>query len=176
MSGEPVEIAEFAGEWVLDLLLVTRASVPILGEFVTRTRSEVAVELAVRDAGVWQTQRVCTTAVNDGRGLVRTRIPPAFVAALPVISFPVDLTPTPSGWDYAADFGRQLIGWDGAGALPASGTTMATDTPASPSSWRRPWWAPARSTWCRPAAPACPAPGTARHWWDRWPSPSFDRR
>lgn len=118
MSGEPVEVAGFAGDWVLDLVLVTRASVPILGEFVTRTRSEVAVELAVRDSGMWQTQRVCTTTVNDGRGVVRTRIPPAFVAALPVISFPVDLTPTRSGWDYAADFGRQLIGWDGVGTLP----------------------------------------------------------
>lgn len=118
MTSEPVELAEFAGDWVMDLTLVTRATVPLLGDFLTRTRSEVAVRLEVRGDEVWQTQRVCTTTVNDGRGLVRTKIPPAFVSALPVITFPVTLTPTPTGWAYGADFGRQLLGWNDDGELP----------------------------------------------------------
>lgn len=118
MNGEATEIAEFAGDWVLELVLVTRATVPILGDFVTRTRSEAAVRLEVRDDTVWQTQRVCSTTVNDGRGLVRTLIPPAFVAAIPVISFPVALTRTPTGWSYGADFRQQRLGWDGDGTLP----------------------------------------------------------
>lgn len=123
MSEEPVEISDFAGDWVLDLVLVTRATVPILGEFVTRTRSEAAVRLEVREEGVWQSQRVCSTSVNDGRGLVRTYIPPAFVAAIPVIQFPVELSRTPGGWSYAADFGEQLLGWDGVGTLPRAEET-----------------------------------------------------
>ncbi len=120
MTEAPAAIVDFIGEWTLDVTLVTRAEVPVLGDFVTRTRSIAAVRLEVRDGRLWQSQRVCSSTLNDGRGIVRTLIPPTFIAALPVASFPVTLNPTAEGWSYAADFGRQVLGWDGIGTLPTA--------------------------------------------------------
>jgi hypothetical protein len=115
----PDVAAAFAGDWTLELVLVTRAHVPVLGDFLARSRSELAVRLDT-GAGIGvQTQRVCSTTVNEGRGIVRTEIPPAFIAALPVVSFPVDLAARDGAWSYAADFGRQVLGWDGLGAIPS---------------------------------------------------------
>jgi hypothetical protein len=121
MTGEPVEIASFAGDWVLDLVVATRARVPLLGSFPARARSELAVRVDVADGHVRQSQRPCSTILNDGRGLVRTSFPPAFVASIPIARFPVALTWTGAVWTYAADFGRQVLGWSGEGALPLVG-------------------------------------------------------
>ncbi len=114
-----VAAAEFAGDWTLAIVVVTRAHVPVLGDFLARSRSELAVRLDARAGGAAQTQRVCSTTVNEGRGIVRTEIPPAFVAALPVVSFPVDIAERDGSWSYAADFGRQVLGWDGLGVVPS---------------------------------------------------------
>jgi len=113
-----LEAAQFGGDWTLEVVVVTRAHVPVLGDFLARSRSELAVRLDLGAGGLVQTQRVCSTIVNDGRGLVRTEVPAAFIAALPVVSFPVALTEQDGVWSYAADFGRQVLGWDGMGVLP----------------------------------------------------------
>jgi hypothetical protein len=117
MSGVVGE-AEFAGDWTLEVVVVTAAHIPILGDFLARSRSELAVRLDRGTDGLVQTQRVCSTTVNDGQGLVRTVVPPAFIAALPVVSFPVDIAERGGIWGYAADFGRQVLGWDGIGGIP----------------------------------------------------------
>ena len=122
MTGEAVEMAEFAGDWTLDMVLATRARVPVLGDFLARSRSSLAVRIDVVGGHAVQTQRVCSTTVNDGRGLVRTEIPQAVIAALPAASFPIDLSLRDGAWVYAADFGRQVIGWTGEGVIPTQPT------------------------------------------------------
>lgn len=118
MTGEVVEVAEFYGDWIMDLTLVSRAKVPVLGDFITRSRSELSVRLEAGASGVRQTHRICRTDLNDGRGIIKTIIPPSFIAALPVHSFAVDLSLKGSTWHYAAAFERQIIGWSGVGDLP----------------------------------------------------------
>lgn len=117
MTGD-LAAEQFAGDWALRIEVVTQVHVPVLGEFLARSRSELAVRIDQVAGGLVQTQRVCSTVVNDGRGIVRTEIPAAFIAALPTVSFPVDLAQRSGVWGYAADFGRQKVGWTGAGELP----------------------------------------------------------
>lgn len=114
--------------WRLEMVVATSAKIPMLGT----TRAEVLSTLAVTWTptfdGVMQTQRVCSSHLNDRGQLVKTILPDAFIAALPSASFPIQLTEDARGWAYAADFGRQVVGWTGQGPLPTEASaTSVTD-------------------------------------------------
>lgn len=104
--------------WDMEMVLASRADVPVLGATRAQVRSTLAARLVRTPEGWVQEQEVCTSQVVDRKGLVKTRLPDAFVDALPTARFPVELTPADGGWRYAADFGLQAIGWTGEGALP----------------------------------------------------------
>lgn len=106
------------GDWVLTMVLASSANVPVLGEFRTLTRSTLAVRIEDGPEGLVQTQRLCSSTINDGKGMVRTLLPPSFIAAVPVARFPITVAEVDGVRTYAADFGRQAIGWTGVGDFP----------------------------------------------------------
>jgi hypothetical protein len=110
-------------EWKLEMIVATRAQIPVIGS----TRAEVLSTLAVRwergPQGWIQSQQVCESRLLDRGHFVRTVLPDAFVRALPRPRFPIVLAPPArigEPWRYSADFGRQDVGWDGVAELPTS--------------------------------------------------------
>ena len=112
--------ASLLGTWVMVLTLASRVQVPMLRELRSETRSVLAVRIEARGGQLWQAQRVCDARINEEQRLVRTLLPPAFVASLPSASFPVSTWEAGGAWYYSADFGRQAVGWSGSGALPSA--------------------------------------------------------
>lgn len=106
------------GRWTLEMVVATRALIPVLGATRAEVRSVLDVTIEAGPDGLVQSQRVCTSQLVDRGRLVKTVLPEAFVRALPVARFPITLTPDASGWAYEADFGAQSVGWTGEGALP----------------------------------------------------------
>jgi len=115
-----MSVPTLIGTWVMQLVLASRVHVPVLRELRSETRSVLAVRIEASDGQLWQTQQVCDARITEEQRLVRTVLPPAFVAALPVARFPIQTWERAGEWYYAADFGRQAVGWSGAGALPTS--------------------------------------------------------
>lgn len=104
-----------AGTWRLDLVVATRAHIPILGDIRSASRNVLLVTIA-RDGDGWiQRQQVCAARIEGEAGLARTLIPRAFVDALPPRSYPITL----DGDRYLADPGSESVGFRGT-VLPSS--------------------------------------------------------
>lgn len=106
-------------DWRMEMVVATRALIPVLGATRAEVRSVLAVRLTPGPDGWVQTQDTCEARLLDRGKLVRTTLPPAFVRALPDATFPVVLTEADGRLRYEADFGRQDVGWTGEGAMPA---------------------------------------------------------
>lgn len=109
LGSPPVNPLE-SGQYLLHLDQVTSIKLPI-GRGLSSTRSLVLVELR-REGDRWvQRQKTCAIAIEGSPRMVQTRIPDAFLAALPVTEAEVQLQPEAGGWRYTVDLGRQRIGW-----------------------------------------------------------------
>lgn len=115
-----MSLPNLLGTWVMELVLASQVHVPVLRPLHSETRSVLAVRIEARGGQLWQTQQVCDARITEEQRLVRTVLPRAFVAALPLARFPVTTWSSDGAWYYAADFGRQAVGWSGVGALPGS--------------------------------------------------------
>lgn len=91
----------------LVLYTVTFAKVPVLGSVRSVTESHVLVTL---EDGV-ATHQTCSVEVRAQ--LARTRMPDAFISALPVLTYPLDLSDA-----FEADLGPVAVGYDPAGPFP----------------------------------------------------------
>ncbi|MCO4746771.1 MAG: hypothetical protein KC912_18390 [Proteobacteria bacterium] len=102
----------FAGTWHLQLEAASEAKVPVLGWQKSVTETHALVWLS--DGGSW-THEVCTVAIHDRAPLAETRLPDAFIEALPLT------TATAEVKDEAlrVDLGVARIGF-GEGSLPLS--------------------------------------------------------
>jgi hypothetical protein len=106
---------DLSGTWRLDLVVATRAHLPVLGDIHSASRNVLLVTIT-RDGDGWiQRQKVCAARVEGESGLARTLIPQAFVDSLPPRSYPVTL----EGDRYVADPGPESVGFRGT-ALPTS--------------------------------------------------------
>lgn len=106
-------------EWRMEMVVATRALIPVLGATRAEVRSTLAVRLVATADGWVQTQDTCDARLVDRGKLVRTTLPPAFVRALPDATFAVTVAESEGSQRYEADFGRQDVGWDGRGEMPA---------------------------------------------------------
>jgi hypothetical protein len=99
-----------AGLWRLDLVVATRAHLPILGDIRSASRNVLLVEIRADGDGWTQRQKVCAARVEGEAGLARTIIPRAFVDSLPPRAYPI--TVDASG-RYVADPGPEAVGFHG---------------------------------------------------------------
>lgn len=114
-----VEPPELVGHWRMELVLTTRVLLPVLGGMESWTRSILDVEILRRGEQLWQRHRTCAVELGAKPSLARTVVPPAFIAALPERSYPLDLQWTPEGWRSLADPLPLAVGFDPAkGPMP----------------------------------------------------------
>lgn len=99
-----------SGTWRLDLVVATRAHLPILGDIRSASRNVLLVHIRPEGGSWTQRQQVCAARVEGEAGLARTLIPRAFVASLPPRSYPIHVDGTGR---YAADPGPESVGFRG---------------------------------------------------------------
>lgn len=115
LAASPIRVGE---PYLLDVVVVSSAAVPILGETNIITRSLLLAEFEESDGQITQTQHLCAVQVSDDARLSDTVIPPAFIANFPVQRYPVSVDPEGDGWRYVADPGQVSVGYRPAPALP----------------------------------------------------------
>ncbi len=109
-----------AGTHTLTIHSATRAKIPFFGWTPSVTRSRVLIELEQTDTGWIQTHTVCDIKIETKRIPVKTIIPDAFVKALPIKKYAIDVTETPDGFAYKANLGVDNIGMrPGANTVPS---------------------------------------------------------
>lgn len=99
------------GSYRLDLRIVSRARLPMLGEQESTQTSTSLVQIAREDSGLRQTHRVCAVGIEGGIQIVRLEMPPRFIAALGDHAYPVTLVEDGDGWRYRADLGEEHVGY-----------------------------------------------------------------
>jgi hypothetical protein len=110
------------GTYRLEMRLVSRNAVPLIGTAESTTASLLRVQLRRDGAGFRQTHEVCNMRLEGGVPLVRMTVPSAFVSALGTHEYMLGLEYDPDdGWRYAADLGLEQVGFRGDGEdLPSS--------------------------------------------------------
>lgn len=109
----PVQEPDLSGRYVMTLHVASRARIPVLGWMPSQTISTVLVDLVrTGDHRYEQRHQVCTVDIESDRSQAKTTIPDAFVAALPVKTYQVELSAVEQGWGYTADLGDDHIGYD----------------------------------------------------------------
>jgi hypothetical protein len=68
------------GTWRVHMAVATRASVPVVGDTIAVTESVVQLEVRGDGTAHWS---VCDARIVERNSMVKTVLPPAFVAALP---------------------------------------------------------------------------------------------
>ncbi len=108
-AGFPKEGVVYAGQ--VDIGTLTEMSVVGDIHVVVRSATHVTFE---KEGDQWfQVQKVCDVKNFDDTRMSTTIIPKAFIAAIPVTRFPVDLTDTTDGGvRYKADPGVEWVGLD----------------------------------------------------------------
>ncbi|MCK6505670.1 hypothetical protein L6R53_20115 [Myxococcota bacterium] len=102
---------DLAGPWALEMAVVSAARVPVVGDVKSTSRTWILLEVGPDGAGgLVQDHRVCAAEVKGG--LVHTRVPARFVAAIPPKRYPVRLLAQGTGWSFAADTGAYAMGFD----------------------------------------------------------------
>lgn len=111
-AGQPAPAAALlpAGEYRLEMELVSRVTLPVIGEVDSSLRSVSAAVLRWRDGVLHQAHRVCALWDATRAPWGGVRFPPAFVAALAPARYPVELDGAGAGARYRADLGVEAIG------------------------------------------------------------------
>jgi hypothetical protein len=109
--------------YVLETRMASEARVPVIGRTRSTTVSRAVATIQQVDGRLVLTQQVCDVVVEGGGLMATTRVPPAFVAALPVTSHVVELAPgDEDGWSVRVDLGVSVIGW----LPPSKGAPLPT--------------------------------------------------
>lgn len=104
--------------YLLEVVVVSSAAVPILGRTNIHTRSLLLATIDEENGQLTQTQHLCAVQVSDDARLSDTVIPPSFIANFPVQQYTVNLRSDGEGWRYVADPGPVSVGYRPAPALP----------------------------------------------------------
>lgn len=124
---------DLTGTWGLEIDSVSATKVPVVGELKSTTRTFVLLELsrdqAAEDQVVFEQQhRVCAAEAKGG--LVKTRVPKGYVAAVALKNYPAVLRPDGDGWSYDADTRLFSIGYDRAcGQVPSDPADACVQDP-----------------------------------------------
>ncbi len=105
-----------AGRYGAELWVASATKTPIIGEVRGQSVSWLLVEVTDRDGQLWQEHITCAIELLDAAGQTRAALAPGFISAIPVRSYPVQITD-----GYRADFGLEHIGYDPAWPLPERG-------------------------------------------------------
>ena len=98
------------GLHTLTIHSATRAKIPFFGWTPSVTRSVVLINLAQTDGEWRQTHTVCDIQIDTKRIPVRTIIPKAFVQALPIKQYSIQIEETANGLSYSAYLGIDNVG------------------------------------------------------------------
>ena len=108
------EPASIDGTWYLRIRTATNAKVPIIGNTYIRSTTHLLTTIESTETGHQQTQRTCIVDNRPSRSITRTVLPEAFIAHLPVKTYPITVATQPDGTrKYAADLQQQYVGYDG---------------------------------------------------------------
>jgi hypothetical protein len=103
-------IAAEPGTYALTINAATRAKIPFFGWTRSDTRSIVMATLERTETGTRQTHKVCDISIRT-RGIpVKTIIPDAFVNALPIKNYAIDLDEKEGTLRYRANMGVDNVG------------------------------------------------------------------
>lgn len=102
------------GTYGLELSLASLADLPFLGSTPGRSLSWSLTTVSATPEGLVQSHKTCAVRMEGRTGNSSVHVPAAFVAALPVRTYPIDLSA-----GYTADLGLDAVGFDPArGPLP----------------------------------------------------------
>ncbi len=111
---EPGADALPPGTYGLELSLASLADLPFLGSTPGRSLSWSLTSVSATPEGLVQSHKTCAVRMEGRTGNSSVHVPAAFVAALPVRTYPIDLSA-----GYTADLGLDAVGFDPArGPLP----------------------------------------------------------
>jgi hypothetical protein len=119
-----------AGRWAQEFVTTSVSRVPVLGDLRSETRTLLMLDVTQAGDVVTIGREVCSVQVGGGGGVVRTVIPPAFVAALPTDALDVRIVSNGGrlgleGWERAEVIGADVSAGE---ALPvAPDDTRVTD-------------------------------------------------
>ena len=105
-----------SGDWRLDVHVVSHLTIPVLGTTTLLSSTAYAVRIDGPPEAPVLSQKPCTLRTSATRNIATTTIPQAFVDALPLKRYPLQLTPEGEGWRVRGDMRPQYIGWDPAKA------------------------------------------------------------
>ncbi len=115
------EPPDLAGSWSMELSVATKVVLPVIGGLANWTNSNLIVEIR-REGDQWvQSHRTCSVVMGSSPALARTVVPTAFIAALPVRSYPLSLSFDGDHWVSFADPSPLAVGFDPRlGPMPTS--------------------------------------------------------
>lgn len=115
---------DLSGTWYLRIRTATDAKIAIIGTTHIRSTTHLLATIQDTPSGLKQTQQTCSVDNRPSRSITRTVLPEAFIAHLPVKTYPIQITAKADGTiGYSADLKQQYVGYDGAianGTIPES--------------------------------------------------------
>ena len=113
-SIDGTEPSSIDGTWYLRIRTATNAKVPIIGNTYIRSTTHLLITIESTENGHQQTQQTCIVDNRPSRSITRTVLPDAFIAHLPVKTYPIAVEARPDGTrTYNADLKQQYVGYDG---------------------------------------------------------------
>ncbi len=111
---------DLGGSWALALRMVSAAQLPVLGAVESTTVSYGLLRELPSVDGPAQRYEVCRVELEGRGALVRSTIPAAFIAALPVRTIRPELRPDGASWALDLDLGDMHLGFEPtvSGGLP----------------------------------------------------------
>ena len=102
---------DLTGTFRLTMRTATEAKVPVIGTTIVKTTSKLLATVTWTGGQYVQTHRTCTVDAIPSRGIAKTVLPPTFIAALPVKTYPLRLSQDAQGWAFDADLMPQSVGY-----------------------------------------------------------------
>ncbi len=96
ISGMPTE-PDLTGRWAILQVTSQIGAIPLVGERVRSTSSRALLDVTHAGHEVVAVESACSTTIDNGTSLVRTVIPEAFLASMPVGSWTATLEPSATG-------------------------------------------------------------------------------
>ncbi len=118
------EQPDLAGTWRMTLRVANRAAIPLLGDTTVWSISTFVAHIT-QDGGQFTQRHVtCDIDTRSTRRIAEHILPIAFVEAMPVKTYPLELNRVGDKWAYHGDLGEIHIGYDPlrtGGKLPEKG-------------------------------------------------------
>ena len=117
------------GSWRLDVVVMTRLKVPLLGDTVVETHKVMLAHFrADASGGLQAEQRACAMYARSNRKMAETWFPATFIAAMATQRYPVQVGQTADGkLSLRAELSPVRLGWDP--ALSPGGMPQEADDP-----------------------------------------------